>query len=300
MSGTSRLFGAIEAGGTKIVCAIADESGAIHADARFATQAPAATLAAVCGFFAQHRTIFSAIGVACFGPLVLDRQAPNYGFIGATPKPGWRNVEIAGLLAREFACPVGFDTDVNAAALAEHLWGAGRGADSLLYLTIGTGIGGGVLIGGEPIHGLMHPEIGHIHPRRHPLDQGFAGVCPFHGDCIEGLASGPAILARTGSELRHLDGAHVQWALEADYLGQLCAHMVLTVSPHRIILGGGVMEHARLFPLVRERALHWLGGYIARPEILARVDHYIVPPALGARAGVLGGLRLAIDALHRA
>lgn len=300
MSGTPRLFGAIEAGGTKIVCAIADESGVLQAEARFPTEDPAATLAQVCAFLAQHRAHLRAIGVACFGPLVLDRRSPHYGFIAATPKPGWSHVEVAGLLAREFACPVGFDTDVNAAALAEHRWGAGRGADSLLYLTIGTGIGGGVLIAGAPLHGLMHPEIGHIHPRRHPLDQGFAGVCPFHGDCLEGLASGPAILARTGSELRHLDGTHLQWALEADYLGQLCAQMVLTVSPQRIVIGGGVMEQVRLFPLVRERLLHWLGGYIDRVEILEQVDRYVVPPALGARAGVLGGLRLAIDALNRA
>jgi fructokinase len=200
------------------------------------------------------------------------------------------------MLAQEFECPVGFDTDVNAAALAELHWGAARGTGNIVYLTIGTGIGGGVLIDGAPLHGLMHPEIGHIHPRRHPLDTAFAGICPFHGDCLEGLASGPAIVARTGSDLQALDPSHMQWELEADYLGQLCAQLVLTVSPQRIIMGGGVMSQERLFPLVRARTLHWLGGYIDRSELLSDIDRYIVPPGLGARAGVMGALRLAMAA----
>jgi fructokinase len=301
MNGESRVFGAIEAGGTKFVCAIGDASGAIRSELRIATADPASTLARVRDFFKEFREDLpaSGIGVACFGPVILDRQSVKYGFIGNTPKAGWSNVDIAGMLAREFSCPVGFDTDVNAAALAEHRWGAGRDTKNLVYLTVGTGIGGGVLIDGAPLHGLMHPEIGHIHPRRHPLDASFAGVCPFHGDCLEGLASGPAILARSGSELQHLDAAHAQWDLEADYLGQLCAQLVLTISPERIIIGGGVMAHQRLFPLVRQRMLDWLGGYVEREEILADFDRYVVPPALGARAGVLGALSLAIDAAKR-
>lgn len=297
MHGQARLFGAVEAGGTKFVCAIGDESGTLHAEWRFPTADPDSTLARVLDFFKAGCGSLtpSALGVACFGPVVLERQSPNYGFIGNTPKPGWSNTDVAAMLAREFSCPVGFDTDVNAAALAEHRWGAGRGTQNLVYLTVGTGIGGGVLIEGAPLHGLMHPEIGHIHPRRHVRDLNFAGVCPFHGDCLEGLASGPAILQRTGSELQLLDAAHVQWEIEADYLGQLCAQLVLTVSPQRIIVGGGVMAE-RLFPLVRRRMLHWLGGYIDRSEILAESERYIVPPALGARAGVLGALCLAMDA----
>ena len=297
MHGQSRLFGAVEAGGTKFVCAIGDESGTLHAESRFATADPDSTLARVREFFdsACGASAPSALGVACFGPVILERQAANYGFIGKTPKAGWSNIDVAAMLAREFSCPVGFDTDVNAAALSEHRWGAGRGTPNLVYLTVGTGIGGGVLIGGAPLHGLMHPEIGHIRPRRHAQDLNFAGVCPFHGDCLEGLASGPAIVARTGSELQHLDAAHVQWEIEADYLGQLCAQLVLTVSPQRIILGGGVMAE-RLFPLVRLRTLHWLGGYIDRSEILTAIERYIVPPALGSRAGVLGALCLALDA----
>lgn len=292
-----RLFGAVEAGGTKFVCALGDESGALLAESRFPTADPDSTLARVRDFFKAGGadSSLSALGVACFGPIILDPQSARYGFIGKTPKAGWSNVDVAALLAREFSCPVGFDTDVNAAALAEHRWGAGAGASNLVYVTVGTGIGGGVLIEGAPLHGLMHPEIGHIHPRRHELDLNFKGVCPFHGDCLEGLASGPAIVARSGSELERLDAAHAQWQIEADYLGQLCAQLVLTVSPQRIILGGGVMA-ARLFPLVRQRTLHWLGGYIDRREILADIERYIAPPGLGGRAGVLGALCLAVDA----
>jgi len=266
---------------------------------RFATTDPVSTLTAVRDFFSEHRGshgALSAIGVGSFGPVILDQQSANYGFIGKTPKTGWSHVDIVGMLAREFSCPVGFDTDVNAAALAEHRWGAGRELAHLVYLTVGTGIGGGVLIDGAPLHGLMHPEIGHIYPRRHPLDAGFQGICPFHGDCMEGLASGPAIRARCGADLSHLDAAHAQWEIQADYLGQLCAQLVLTLSPQRIIIGGGVMAQEQLFAVIRQRMLHWLGGYVDRSEILVDLNHYVVPPALGARAGVLGGIGLAIGA----
>jgi fructokinase len=295
----SRLFGAVEAGGTKFVCAIGDESGRLHAEWRFPTTDPVSTLTAVRDSFGERRSshgALTAIGVGSFGPVILDRQSAKYGCIGKTPKAGWSDVDVVGMLAREFSCPVGFDTDVNAAAIAEHRWGAGRGLANLVYLTVGTGIGGGVLIDGAPLHGLMHPEIGHIYPRRHPLDAGFQGVCPFHGDCMEGLASGPAILARCGADLSRLDAAHAQWEIQADYLGQLCAQLVLTLSPQRIVIGGGVMAQERLFPAIRRRMLHWLGGYVDRGEILADFDHYLVPPALGERAGVLGGIGLAIGA----
>jgi len=295
----SKLFGAVEAGGTKFVCAIGDASGTIRAESRFPTTDAVSTLAAVRDFLGERSGALgalSAIGVGSFGPVILDRHSAQYGFIGKSPKAGWTGIDMVGMLAREFVCPVGFDTDVNAAALAEHRWGAGRDVRNLVYLTVGTGIGGGVLVDGAPLHGLMHPEIGHIYPRRHALDINFAGVCPFHGDCLEGLASGPAILARCGADLSHLDAAHAQWEIQADYLGQLCAQLVLALSPQRIIMGGGVMEQKRLFPAIRQRMRHWLGGYIDRSELLADVLHYIVPPALGARAGVLGGISLAIDA----
>jgi fructokinase len=298
MTGIPRIFGAVEAGGTKFVVAIGNERGEILAHERFPTTDPGSTLAATSAFLRRGATLgaLAAIGVGSFGPVELDRSSARYGFITKTPKPGWGGTDIAGTLAREFACPVGFDTDVNAAALAEHRWGAARDVDNLVYLTIGTGIGGGVIVNGAPIHGLMHPEIGHIYPRRHPLDVGFEGVCPFHRDCLEGVASGPAIAARSGASLQQLEETHIQWQIEADYLGQLCAQLVMTISPQRIVMGGGVMTQLRLLPLIRERMDHWLGGYIDRSEIRAGAVRYVVAPELGDRAGVLGALALAIEA----
>jgi fructokinase len=297
MSREARLFGAVEAGGTKFVCAIGDENRTLHAESQFTTTDPDSTLALVVGFLRDHSRELgglSAIGVASFGPLVLDHGSARYGCIDNTPKTQWNNVNIVRGLAQQFSCPIAFDTDVNAAALAEHRWGAGQEIANLVYLTVGTGIGGGVLVDGAPLHGLMHPEIGHVRLRRHPLDVNFDGVCPFHGDCIEGLASGAAIRARTGSELQHLDASHAQWQMEADYLGQLCAQLVLMLSPQLIVMGGGVLSQERLLPMIRQRTQHWLCGYINRQEILTDIEHYIVAPALGARAGVLGALQLAI------
>jgi fructokinase len=296
MKRESHLLGAVEAGGTKFICVIGDESGAIHAETQFPTTAPRETLARARDFLASHGAM-KALGIASFGPVTLDPRSANYGFIGPTPKAAWSHVDIVGDLAREFACPVGFDTDVNAAALAERRWGAGRDVDNLAYVTVGTGIGAGVLIRGVPLHGLLHPEFGHLRPRRHALDADFIGVCPFHGDCLEGLASGPAILARSGRELQHLDRSHRQWELQADYLGQLCAQLVLAVSPERIIMGGGVMSQERLLPMVRVRMIHWLGGYVDHPAITMDVDRYLVAPGLAGRAGAMGGLALAIAAI---
>jgi len=302
MSRVPLILGAVEAGGTKFVVAVGDDTGRILELERFPTTDPAPTLAAARDLLRRWSCSFgrlAAIGVGSFGPVELDQSSPQYGCIGRTPKAGWSGVDIAGLMGREFSCPIGFDTDVNAAALAEHRWGAARNIDSLVYLTIGTGIGGGVMAGGAPIHGLMHPEIGHIFPRRHPLDLDFEGVCPFHRDCLEGVASGPAILARTGASLQHLDAAHPQWEIEADYLGQLCAQLVVTISPRRIVMGGGVMTQERLLPLIRGRMRHWLAGYIDRSEILLHSDRYVVAPELGDRAGIVGALALAMDAARR-
>jgi fructokinase len=295
----SGIYGCLEAGGTKFVCALADANGNILAEHRLPTADPASTLAAVCSFFRQRFAELgapAAIGIASFGPVNLDKHSAHYGRIGKTPKAGWSGVDIVGALAREFSCPVGFDTDVNAAALAEHRWGAARGVDNLVYVTVGTGIGGGVMVRGAPLHGLMHPEIGHIRPRRHPMDAHFSGVCPFHGDCLEGLASGPAIVARCGTELQALPADSPLWDIEADYLAQLCAQLVMTVSPQRIVLGGGVMSQSRLLAPIRRRLLEWLGGYVDRAEILLDVDRYLVPAALEQRSGVLGALVLALDA----
>jgi fructokinase len=302
MTDQPRFFGAVEAGGTKFVVAIGNDRGELLAQERFPTADPPSTLANMHAFLRRQSRAFgtlAAIGLASFGPVELDETSARHGFIGRTPKAGWSGTDMAGSLAREFSCPIGFNTDVNAAALAEHRWGAGREVGNLVYLTIGTGIGGGVIVDGVPLHGLMHPEIGHIHPRRHALDGEFPGVCSFHGDCLEGLASGPAIVARSGALLQQLDAAHPQWQIEADYLGQLCAQLVLTVSPRRIVMGGGVMSQARLLPLIRLRLLHWLGGYIDRGEILTDSDRYVVAPELGDNAGVLGALVLAINAAER-
>jgi fructokinase len=294
----SRVYGAIEAGGTKFVCGIGDESGRILREERFPTQDAASTLARMHQFLRRGSEEFGAlsgIGVGSFGPVQLDRRSAHYGYITRTPKPGWSGTDIIGALAREFSCTVGFDTDVNAAALAEHRWGAAQNVQNLVYVTVGTGIGGGALVNGKPIHGVMHPEIGHLYPRRHPRDAGFPGICPFHQDCMEGVASGPAIQARSGATLADLDAAHVQWEIEADYLGQLCAQLVLTLSPQRIVMGGGVMNQARLLGPIRQRMRHWLGGYIDRNEVLSDDSNYIVTPGLGNQAGVLGALALAIS-----
>jgi fructokinase len=294
-----RFYGAIEAGGTKFACAIGDHRGRVHAEERFATADPATTIAATLEFLrARGAEVggLAAIGVGSFGPVELDRNSVRYGYIGRTPKAGWSGVDIAGALAREFSCPIGFDTDVNAAALAEHRWGAATDVHTLVYVTVGTGIGGGAFIDGKPIHGLMHPEIGHMYPRRHARDLGFTGICPFHGDCLEGVASGPAIVARAGSLLSELDAAHPQWEIQADYLGQLCAQLVLMLSPQRILMGGGVMTQTQLLAPIRRRLQHWLRGYIDRPQVLSAVDSYVVSPGLGIRAGVLGALALAMDA----
>jgi fructokinase len=289
----------VEIGGTKIVCALGNEQGSILAQTRFATADPASTLPRVLAFLRERSAgndSLAAIGVGSFGPIELRRNSARYGFIGNTPKPGWSGTDVVGALRAEFSCPIGFDTDVNAAALAEQRWGAARDVQSLVYVTVGTGIGGGVLIGGIPVHGLMHPEIGHMHPRRHARDTKFPGVCPFHGDCLEGVASGPAIVARSGARLEQLPADHAQWEIEADYLGQLCALLLMTLSPQRIVLGGGVMSQTPLLAPIRRRLQHWAAGYIDRTEVLAEVDRYVVSPALGNQAGVRGALALALDA----
>jgi fructokinase len=295
------MIGAVEAGGTKFVCAIGDETGRMLSEERFPTSDPRSTFAEMIDSLrrqsAAHGSL-EAIGVGSFGPVELDRSSVHYGFIVRTPKAGWSMSDVAGTLAREFACPIGFDTDVNAAAIAEHQWGAARGVADVAYVTVGTGIGGGALVAGRPLHGLLHPEIGHLYPRRHPRDLDFKGVCPFHGDCLEGLASGPAILARTGASLDRLDAQHPQWEILADYLGQLCLQLVLTVSPERIVMGGGVMSQTRLLPMIRARLQHWLHGYIDRPQVQGAIDGYIVAPGLGAQAGVLGALALGIEAAN--
>ncbi len=237
-----------------------------------------------------------AIGIGSFGPVDLQPGSPRYGFITSTPKPGWADTDVAGAIQRALGVPVGFDTDVNAAALGEWRYGAAQGLDTVLYLTVGTGIGGGGLVGGRPMHGLVHPEMGHVRVPHDAARDPFPGVCPFHGDCLEGLASGPAMAARWGIPAEQLPEAHPAWRLEAHYLALALHGFVCTLSPQRIVIGGGVMESPHLLPLVRQELTTLLNGYIQAPELGSDIERYVVPPALGRRSGVVGALVLAARA----
>ncbi len=293
---TRGLYAAIEAGGTKWVCALGSSADGVVTSTRLPTVDPQSTLAAAHRWLEQAAHTFGpprALGIASFGPVELDPAAPHYGCLLDTPKRGWSGTDLLAPFRAWPGVPIALDTDVNAAALSEQALGAGRGLDSLAYLTIGTGIGLGVVVHGRMLHGLLHPEAGHLTPRRAAGDTGFAGICPFHGDCFEGLASGPALVARLGHELGDAPDDHPVWTIEADYLGQLCAQVALALSPRRIVLGGGVMQHAKLLPALRARALHWLGGYLPPLRTAAAMDDYLVPPALGQRSGILGALLLA-------
>lgn len=296
------LYGGIEAGGTKFVCAVGSSPDDIRAEERFPTTFPEETIRRAIAFFRQWQDAgepaLSAIGIASFGPLDADPTSPTFGYITIPPKPGWANTDFAGAVRRALGLPVAFDTDVNAAALAEWRWGAGQGLHTLVYLTIGTGIGGGAVVHGRLLHGLAHPEMGHMripHDRRRDP---FPGTCPFHGDCWEGLAAGPALEARWGRPAETLPADHPAWELEAEYLALGLMNLVYALAPQRMILGGGVMEQSHLFPRIRQRLLQLLNGYTASPMLLQDIERYIVPPALGTRAGVLGAIALAQQALY--
>lgn len=291
-------FGGIEAGGTKFVCVVADEEKNILAETRFPTTTPEETLGRVLAFFQQkdeegRMWPVSAIGVACFGPIDPEPKSPKYGYITTTPKPGWANTPVTEPLKAAFGVPVAIDTDVNAAAIGEGRWGAAQGLDNFLYLTIGTGIGGGGVFNGKALHGLVHPEMGHIRIPHDRQSDPYNGYCPFHGDCFEGLAAGPALMDRWGQPGDQLPIGHPAWELEAHYIGQALHSLICTLSPTRIILGGGVMQQEHLFPMIREEVKQSLNGYVNSPSIIERIDEYIVPPGLGGRAGVLGAVALA-------
>lgn len=290
------LYGSIEAGGTKWVCAVGSGPDDIRDLVRFPTTTPEETLAQAVAFFSSMPDL-AALGIGSFGPVDLHRSSPTYGYITTTPKPGWTNTEVAGVFARALGVPVAFDTDVNAAALGEHRWGAAQGLESCVYITVGTGIGGGVFVQGRLLHGLLHPEIGHMLLPRDPQRDPYTGACPYHGDCLEGLAAGPALLGRYGQRGETLPPDHPAWELEAHYLALACANLVLTLSPQRIILGGGVMHQPSMFPMLRAELLRVLGGYVRMPQIEQQIESYVVPPALGDRAGVLGAMALAEQAL---
>jgi fructokinase len=290
------FWGGIEAGGTKFVCAVAGDDGELLAEIDFATRSPDHTIGQAIEFFQQQGRPLAAIGISSFGPVDLRAASPTFGYITTTPKPGWANTDIAGRIHRAFDIPVGFDTDVNGAALGEHHWGVAQGLDTFVYLTIGTGLGGGGMVNGKLLHGLIHPEIGHMRIP-HNLDQDpFAGVCPFHGDCLEGLAAGPAIEARWGQPAETLPADHPAWELEANYLALGLVNLMCVLSPQRIILGGGVMQRAHLFPLIRIRVQGLLNDYLKAPIIRENIDDYILPPGLGQRAGVRGAIALAQQA----
>ncbi|MGE3267473.1 MAG: ROK family protein [Chloroflexota bacterium] len=295
-----QVYGGIEAGGTKFVCAVGTGPDDLRAEIRLDTTTPTETIGAAIGFFqryAQERPseTLVAVGIASFGPLDLDPSSDTFGYITATPKPGWRFTDLLGPVQRAMGVPAAIDTDVNGAALSEHLWGAGQQQDPLVYLTVGTGIGGGVLVHGRLIHGLLHPEMGHLLLPHDRQADPYAGHCPYHGDCLEGLANGPSIEARWGQPAETLPPDHPGWQLEARYLALGLVNLIVTLSPQRIVLGGGVMHQTALYPLIRQEVRSLLSGYLHTPAILeqASLDQYIVPPALGDRAGVLGAIALA-------
>jgi len=290
------LVGGIEAGGTKFVCALGRPPENIRAEARFPTTTPEETLARAITFFRKATADHGApvaLGIASFGPLDRCPDSPDWGRITSTPKPGWQGTDVTGPLADALGCPIAFETDVTGAALGEGTYGAARGLRDFVYVTVGTGIGGGIVAGGRPVHGLIHPELGHIRPARRLEGDDFAGICPAHGDCLEGLASGAALATRWGRPAEALAEDHPAWMFEADYLAQMCATLTFTLSVERIILGGGVMTQAHLFERVRGITAELLGGYLRHERLASSLDNYIVPPALGGRAGVVGALAMA-------
>ncbi len=298
MTGTkhdSTIYGGIEAGGTKWVCAIGSGPDHVITKTRFPTTTPTETLARAIAFFRDHQHLgpLAAIGVGAFGPVDLDPRSPTYGYITSTPKQGWANTNVADTLRQALSVPINVDTDVNAAALGEYRWGAAQGCTIAVYLTIGTGIGGGAIAYERRLHGLVHPEMGHLRLPHDWQRDPFPGNCPYHGDCLEGLASGPALAKRWGQPAETLGADHPAWVLQAHYLALALVNLVCTLSPERIIVGGGVMNQLQLFPLVRAEVQQILNGYVQASEILEQIDRYIVPPALGGQAGILGAIALA-------
>ena len=282
------VFGAIEAGGTKFVCGVGTGPDDI-VTTRIPTTSPETTVAAAVSWLrAESGGELRAVGIGSFGPVELKRDSPSYGHITSTPKMGWRNFDLAGAVRKALSVPVAFDTDVNASVLGEARWGAARDVENCLYLTVGTGIGGGAILSGRLLHGMTHPEMGHVRIPHDLVRDPFRGNCPYHGDCLEGLASGPALEARWGISPLELADDHPAWVLEAEYLAYGIANFVCTLSPERVLVGGGVMRRARLFGMVRSELSRLLAGYVARvPEVIA--------PGLGDRAGVLGALALGLE-----
>ena len=287
------LLGALEAGGTKMVCAIGDETGTINDRISIPTSTPETTMPELIAYFRNHD--IKALGIGTFGPADLNPASPSYGCITTTPKLAWQNFNIAGTFQEALSLPVGFDTDVNAAALGEAAFGCMQDISTGIYITIGTGVGVGVMVNRQLLHGMLHPEGGHILLARNPLDT-YQGFCPYHENCLEGLAAGPAIEGRYGKKAILLKDIPEVWELEAEYIAKALVNYILILSPERIVLGGGDMHQEQLFPLIRRKTAEFLNGYINTKEI-KDMDNYIVPPSLHDNQGVLGCLKLALDAL---
>lgn len=287
-------LGALEAGGTKMVCAIGDEKGNIEERVSIPTKTPEETIPLLIDFFKQRN--IDALGIGCFGPLELNKKAEKYGYITTTTKLAWRNFDFLGSMKKALQCPVGFDTDVNGSVLGEVTFGQAKGKSCALYLTIGTGIGAGIYIEGKLLHGMLHPEAGHVLITRRETDT-YGGKCPYHKNCLEGLAAGPAIEGRYGKKAVDLAEEEDVWDLEADYIAQALTGYILTLSPEIIILGGGVMHQMQLFPLIRKKVTEYLGGYVNTEE-LSDMEHYIVPASLHDDQGIMGCLELGRKALE--
>ncbi len=276
-------FGGIEVGGSKFVCGVGSDPANIES-ATFPTTAPQETIAQAVDFFSAHRP-FDAVGIASFGPIDRDRKSHTFGYITSTPKLAWRNFNLVGAVESALQVPVAFDTDVNAAALAEGRWGAAQGLSTFLYVTVGTGIGGGAVVNGQLLHGRSHPEMGHIRVPRDPGRDAFPGNCPYHGDCLEGLIAGPALQARSEKSPSLLPADHPVWELVVHYLALALMDWIYTLSPERVVLGVGIMQRKELFPRLQGKVTDLMQGYMETPDI--------VPARLGPRGGVLGAIALA-------
>ena len=288
-----KLYGALEAGGTKMVCAIGDENGNILERVSIPTRTPAETMGPMLDFFRGKG--ICALGIGCFGPVDLNKKSPTYGYITSTPKLAWQNYPIVAEFEKALGVPVGFDTDVNAAALGEATWGCTKDVENSIYITVGTGVGVGVILNGKPYHGMIHPEGGHILLSRHPEDPMVGSGCPFHENCLEGLAAGPSLEKRWGVKGAELSGRKEVWQLEAYYIGQALADYILILSPERIVLGGGVTHQEGLLALIRQETEKQLAGYI-RTNAIQNLDSYIVGVSLNDNQGVMGAVKLAMDA----
>lgn len=287
-------IGALEAGGTKMVCAIGNEMGEILERQSFPTETPEITLPKLVAYF-EDRNI-EALGIGCFGPIDLHEDSDTYGYITTTPKLAWQNCNIVEAFEK-LQVPIGFDTDVNGSVLGEHTWGIAKGLKSCIYITIGTGIGVGIISDGQLLHGMLHPEGGHILLTKHPKDV-YQGKCPFHKNCFEGLCAGPAVEERWGKPGVELAENNEVWELEAYYIAQALVDYVMMLSPQKIILGGGIMQQKQLFPLIRKNFKEMLNGYIDTKE-LKDLDNYIVPPALNDNQGIMGAIQLALLVLDK-